>query len=173
MAVVNADDIITGIIQREGGFVNDPADAGGPTNWGITQSTLAHYRMRPVTVEEVEHLSITEARAIYRERYIVGPGFDQIKDERLLELVVDSAVQHGVVGAVRLLQAALGVAVDGVFGDATRAALAGATPGQLWIKLAAERVAYYGRIITDKPVNAKFAAGWMARMRDLIVAFVS
>ncbi len=162
---MNADDIITAIVQREGGFVNDPADAGGPTNWGITQSTLAHYRMRP--------LSITEARAIYRERYIVGPGFNAITDERLLELVVDSAVQHGVVGAVRLLQAALGVAVDGVFGDATKAALAGATPGQLWIKLAAERVAYYGRIITDKPVNAKFAAGWLARMRDLIVGFVS
>ena len=37
------DEIIDEIIQREAGYVNHPADRGGPTNWGITAKTaLAH-----------------------------------------------------------------------------------------------------------------------------------
>ena len=30
------DQIIDEIIRKEGGYVNDPADSGGETNWGIT-----------------------------------------------------------------------------------------------------------------------------------------
>ena len=30
--------IIDGVIAREGGYVNDPRDAGGETNWGITKA---------------------------------------------------------------------------------------------------------------------------------------
>ena len=34
------DDRITALIQREGGFVNNPEDAGGPTKFGITLISL-------------------------------------------------------------------------------------------------------------------------------------
>lgn len=33
------DDIFNAILGKEGGYVNHPDDKGGPTNWGITQST--------------------------------------------------------------------------------------------------------------------------------------
>ena len=48
------DDIITTVLKYEGGFVNDLADRGGATNWGITQATLTAWRKRPATVADVK-----------------------------------------------------------------------------------------------------------------------
>jgi len=71
------DAILDRIIRREGGYVNHPADRGGATNFGITAQTLGNWRKlgRPATVAEVMALTETEARAIYRQQYIAGPGF--------------------------------------------------------------------------------------------------
>jgi lysozyme family protein len=63
------DTILDEIIRREGGYVNHPADRGGPTKYGITAQTLGRWRKldRPATATEVKALTETEARAIYRQ----------------------------------------------------------------------------------------------------------
>jgi lysozyme family protein len=40
---MTADQIIEGILGKEGGYVNNPNDKGGPTRWGITQTTARAY----------------------------------------------------------------------------------------------------------------------------------
>ncbi|HGV4401999.1 TPA: glycosyl hydrolase 108 family protein, partial [Klebsiella pneumoniae] len=35
---MTADQIIEGILGKEGGYVDHPSDKGGPTRWGITQT---------------------------------------------------------------------------------------------------------------------------------------
>ena len=55
------------IFKMEGGFSNDPADHGGPTNWGITQATLAHWRGDPSA--DPRTLTLDETRAIYHANY--------------------------------------------------------------------------------------------------------
>ena len=56
--------------EFEGGFVNDPQDPGGPTNFGITHVTLAKWRnVSSVTATDVENMTYGEAKQIYKSLY--------------------------------------------------------------------------------------------------------
>src|SRR5262245_28219558 len=88
-------DIIDDILRREGGYVNNPADRGGPTNFGITQATLADWRGHAVSADDVKNMSRDEAEKIYEARY-VAPFARFSGSAKLMALCVDSAVQHGV-----------------------------------------------------------------------------
>jgi len=57
------------IKEFEGGFVDDPRDPGGATNFGITHTTLANWRKRPVTTQDVRNMSYEEAKDIYFSEY--------------------------------------------------------------------------------------------------------
>jgi lysozyme family protein len=165
---MTVDDVIDDIIRREGGFVDNPSDRGGPTKFGITQATLAEWRGSPVTANDVEALTVDEARSIYRALYIDKPGLDALP-EPLRGLVVDTAVQSGGKTAVRLLQTALGgPAVDGILGPVTMAAIQYANPALLYRKMLAGRIRYLGEVITVRPANAEFAKGWMARVAEFL-----
>lgn len=171
---MNADDeaILDKIIMREGDYVNHPGDRGGPTRWGVTQETLTVFRGKPVSVDDVKNLSITEARDLLRQKYLVNAGFGQIEDIRLRGFVVDTAVNHGIVGAVRLLQKALKVPVDGIFGPVTLKALKDMSAPKTHLRMIGQRAIYYGQIITKDKSQGVFAAGWMARLNDCIEEFL-
>ena len=160
--------IIDGILKREGGFVDHPADKGGATNYGITQATLAEWRGRPVSTDDVKQLTEHEAREIYREQYIVRPGFLGIQNDAVRALAVDCAVNHGVKRAVQLLQEAAHVFTDGIFGPNTREAVNRMTAAVLYRRLCAARVRLYGQIISKNPSQSVFAAGWANRCAEFI-----
>lgn len=161
--------MINRVISREGGdkFTNHPADKGGPTKFGITQNTLKEWRQKDVSVDEVVLLTIDEARKIYYHNYFVTPGFDKFPPQ-IQELLFDAAVNHGVYGATVQLQKAVGVTADGVIGPKTLEAIAKMDYGKLWRSLLAERLSYYGKIITNNPSQAVFAHGWMNRVGELL-----
>src|SRR3990170_1554728 len=142
--------LIGEILEREGGFVDHADDRGGPTNMGITLATLREWRGRETSAEDVRLLSEDEARAIYRDRYVVRPGFAAVP-EPLRSLLVDSGVNHGTVRASRWLQEALAVTVDGIVGPETEGALAVCDLPRIYRKVLAARIRGYGRIITDNP----------------------
>lgn len=162
------------IIRREGGYVNHPADRGGPTQYGITAQTLGGWRKlgRAATASEVTALCETEARAIYRQQYITAPGFDSITHPALLALLVDAGVHSGPKRAAQWLQTALGVTADGVIGPKTQAAINAAEQGVLYGKVLGQRLRHLGRLITDDPKQSAFAAGWMNRMAEFVEASV-
>ncbi|MCX8016383.1 MAG: hypothetical protein N2690_00570 [Rhodocyclaceae bacterium] len=148
--------ILDDILRREGGYVDHPADRGGPTKFGVTAKTLGDWRGlgRPASAEEVRALSEEEARAIYRQRYIVEPGLEAIRHPGLLALMVDSAVHAGPKRAVQWLQTAL----------------AAADQGALYGKVLAQRLRHLGRLIASDPSQAAFAAGWMNRQAEFVEA---
>ncbi len=162
--------ILNDILRREGGYVNHPADRGGPTNFGITAQTLGNWRQlgRLASAAEVRAMTEMEARAIYRQQYITGPGFETITDAALLHLLVDAGVHSGPKRAVQWLQAALGVTADGVIGPKTQAAIAKADQGALYGKVLGQRLRHLGRLITNDPKQSAFAAGWMNRMAEFV-----
>ena len=170
---MTTDEIIDGIVRREGSrFTNDPADHGGPTKFGITLRDLREWRHDPnLRADDVEALEEDEARAIYRARYIEGPGFLAIADDWLRAFIVDAGVLQGPRNAVKFLQRALNVPSDGVLGPVTLAALAGADLTHLRRAVLRERVQHLlACALVDVPpdvvssTNLKFLRGWMNRV---------
>lgn len=161
--------IIDKVLVFEGSeFTNDPSDNAGATRWGVTQSTLEAWRNRPVSVEEVRNLSLTEAREILTDLYIKKPGFDRIGSDILRESLVDYAVHSGPSQAIKSLQRCLGLKVDGILGPETETASNLKTGPFLALKLNCQRLRLLGKIVSNDPTQAKFAAGWANRIAEKI-----
>lgn len=153
------------VFAHEGKFVDDPADPGGATKYGITRGTLAAWRRRPVTVAEVRALTRAEARKIYRARY-----WDAIKADAMPPavalMVFDFAVNAGVSRAVETLQRITGAKVDGRVGPQTLASLEGRYIRLLLTAYAAARMAHY----TALPTWHRFGTGWARRNTETLDA---
>ena len=72
-------DIADEIIAREGGFVDDPADPGGATNFGVTIHTMRRLgldldRDGDVDVTDVRRLTKRQARDIFVDHYFRRPA---------------------------------------------------------------------------------------------------
>lgn len=141
------DQILTAILAREGGYVDDPDDRGRCTNYGITIQTLREWRGRVVTCEDVRHLPVDEAKAIYRARYIAP--FANIP-EAVKPQVVDIAVNAGVMRARALL------------------ALAEQSDKALNTALVIERLKHYARLVKADTSQAKYLPGWVARACEFL-----
>ncbi len=163
------------ILKREGGFVNNPADRGGPTNMGITQKTLTLWLARQATVADVEKLSKQTARDIYYSQYYIKPGIDDLP-ELIRPIVFDMVVNSGKRG-IKLLQDALNChgydcgKADGRIGPKTIAAAKAAVErmGNELIKvLVRRRVIFYEGIVKADPSQRVFLAGWINRAESFL-----
>lgn len=164
------DTLIDNVIAREGGYVNNAADNGGPTKYGITLATLHAWRNVPVGAGDVAALTIDEARQIYRKNYFPA-GFETIPDIETLEFLFDFGVNSGVGAAVRALQVVLkreglyASAIDGDFGVLSRAALLGVKNWPaLFYAVKCERYELLLRFIGSDGRQSIFATGWSNRL---------
>ena len=167
------DVIIERILAREGGYVDHPADRGGPTKFGITRDTLEHWRGFAVSAEDVAKLTKDEAKQILRFRYIVQPGFDHLDDDRLRAIVVDTAVHSGPRQAVVLLQRALDVDEDGILGPVTLNAanqLESTDAESLMVRVLTARMRFLVNLVLKSPDQLAFLAGWTERVMAQIEA---
>lgn len=94
----------------EGGYVNDLKDSGGETKYGISKKAYPDLDIKSLTVEQ--------AKEIYHKDYWDKCKCQFIPDALSIALF-DFAVNSGVKRAIRYLQRALGVTVDGVIGNQT------------------------------------------------------
>ncbi len=148
------------VLQIEGGYVNHPADPGGPTNMGITIATLRAWRGRHVDISDVKNLTKAEAGQIYRKNYW-GHG-DELS-AGLDFALFDFAVNSGVGTATKHLQKVLGVPADGAIGPVTLAAAAKVDPALAINKLMDARLDYLEGLRTWPT----FGRGWTARMTSV------
>jgi lysozyme family protein len=162
---VDTNKLIYEIIEREGGFVNNPHDKGGATNFGITAATLGKWRKlgRNATVEEVRNLKKPEASDIYYHEYCLKPGFDKIPDPHLQAQLVDYGVNSGPMLAIHKLQEIVGAESDGVLGSETLSKLALKDARVVNNLLVAERVKMFCRIVIKAKSQIAFLNGWVNR----------
>ncbi|PTB28834.1 hypothetical protein C9I56_11125 [Paraburkholderia caribensis] len=126
------DDYINTIVGIEGGYSNNPDDAGGETMWGITIAVARAFGY----TGSMQAMPRSVALDIYRQRYWTQPRFDQIYavDPALAEKLLDIGVNMGQSTGVMFMQRALNVlnqqakaypdiAVDGGVGPMTLTAL--------------------------------------------------
>lgn len=94
----------------EGGYVNDPKDPGGETNFGISKRQYPQLDIANLTREQVS--------SIYYNDYWCAAHCNDLSDNIRL-FVFDCAINQGVSTAIKLLQELVCVEPDGVFGPAT------------------------------------------------------
>lgn len=147
------------IIQHEGGYVNNPADPGGETRWGISKAQYPSI--------DIQHLTLDEAAAIYARDYWRPLLLDQVNSMRLRWKIFDIAVQRGPVKAAMVVQGILGVPQDGKIGSQTIVALNKAIPTDLLYQLSYAQIDHYvSRVIKDS-TQLVFLQGWINRAMDL------
>jgi lysozyme family protein len=177
--VVDVEGLIDALIDREGGYVDHPADKGGPTCFGINQAVArAHGYAGPM-----RQLPRSEAALIYKRLYWARPRLHQVaaRSGRLAAELFDTGVNMGPAVAITFLQRALtalnrggrdypDLTPDGRVGPATLAALdsflriRGRSSGEIVLLRALEALQgeRYLRLAERRTANEAFLYGWLA-----------
>lgn len=150
------------VLRVEGGFVDDPDDRGGRTNFGITQNTFDVWNgSKGLRKRDVKDVTPDEVAAIYHERYWVAGKCDALPWP-LSAAHFDACVNHGKPNAAKMLQEALGVTIDGKIGPKTLAAVEAADTDDLVDDLLWVRLEFYRSIARGS--QEKFLRGWVWRL---------
>jgi lysozyme family protein len=178
--------IATEIVAREGGYVNDPDDPGGATNFGVTIHTMRRLGLdltRDGRISEADVRALTRSQAIdiFITHYFKGPRVADLP-EGLQATVFDMYVNAGA-NAVKILQRMLvdmgqALGVDGGIGPQTitaaQSAMA-AAPNHLADAYGIARRNYYYALADARPASRKYArrrdggkGGWITRAEDFI-----
>lgn len=155
------------ILKHEGGFVNHPADKGGPTNWGITQKVYEAFKGRPVTLNEMMNMSRNDAISIYKKQYWDKIGGDSLKYYSVALTLFDQAVNRGTGAVIKQAQAVLGLTQDGGMGPKTIAALNALPDTDFIPKFIMLAEQSYKNIVAKNPTQVVFLNGWMKRIESL------
>lgn len=189
MADVNV--LLPFILKWEGGYVNDPADAGGATNKGVTIGTWRQVGYDKdgdgdIDVQDLKLLSNDDVRdRVLKPHYWNRWKADNIQSQKIANILVDwvwGSGKHGIVIPQRLL----GVKDDGIVGEKTLSAVNFADPDQLFDAIYKARVDFLneitqssiakyekkiGRKATEselmKYTNKRFLKGWLNRLADI------
>ena len=169
--------VVGTVLTIEGGYVNDPNDAGGATNHGITEQVARDHGYQGAMQSMPQGVAVE----IYIQTYIKEPRYDEVL--RLSPAVgtelVDSGVNVGTGRATRWLQQSLNdlsragrdypqIPVDGAIGSQTVQAYKSLQKHrgpvkacELTLKLMdAYQAAHYARLAQGQ-ANASFIVGWL------------
>ena len=145
------------VLKFEGGYVNDKSDSGGETKYGISKKAFPNV--------DIKNLTLKEAKEIYKEVYWDKIKADEIKSQKIAEIIFDTAINMGVSFAIKTAQKIIGVKQDGIIGPITLNALNN-TNEEIFIKdYKLSRIAKYVEIAKGDKI--KFLRGWITRVLEV------
>jgi lysozyme family protein len=153
---MNFNDAFDRLISNEGGYVNNPADPGGETKFGISK--------RSYPTIDIKNLTRDQTKEIYLRDFWQRGQMDNF-DGAIAFQAFDAAVNHGIETAIRLLQRSAGVADDGHIGPVTIAAIKGKSITDMLMLFIAERIRFWTKLTTW----STFGKGWANRAADDLV----
>lgn len=176
------------IVRREGGYVNDPDDPGGATNFGVTIHTMRRLGLDldhdgDVDSADVKQLTRAQAVDIFVEHYFVRPRIKALP-KSLQASVFDMYVNAGS-NAAKILQRLLrdmgfDLHIDGQIGPQTiriSHEAATAAPDHIADAYGIARRNYYYALADRRVAFRKYArrrdggkGGWIKRAEEFISA---
>ena len=145
------------VLKFEGGYVNDKSDSGGETKYGISKKAFPNL--------DIKNLTLNEAKEIYKKVYWDRIKGDEIKSQKIAELIFDTAVNMGAYFAIKSAQKILNVKQDGIIGAITLNALNNVNE-EVFIKdYKLARIAKYVEIAKGDKI--KFLRGWIKRVLEV------
>jgi lysozyme family protein len=152
----NWEKAISLVLANEGGYVNNPNDPGGETNFGISKRSYPN--------EDIKNMTKERAVQIYKANY-----WDKVKGDQLPDkidiAVFDCGVNCGTSTAIKLLQTAIGTTADGIIGPKT---LTAASKAGAYKKFLSAWLYKYYSIVKAKPTQETFLKGWFNRVLNTI-----
>ncbi|WP_283393184.1 glycoside hydrolase family 108 protein [Photobacterium phosphoreum] len=163
------------VLRKEGGYVDDPADAGGATNRGISLRYAKGVGLDldgdgDTDKDDIRLVTVEDAKRLYREDFYTGPRIDTLP-VAIQPVLFDYAVNSGPPRALMAMQRVLNLAdfpcdVDGVIGPQTRKqadVASEAMGGYLVNAICDYRQRFYDRIVERNPSQQRFLKGWTRR----------
>ncbi|HEX8812876.1 MAG TPA: glycosyl hydrolase 108 family protein [Terracidiphilus sp.] len=151
------------VIGHEGKYSDNSRDpgnwTGGQTGRGQLRGTQYGISAASYPKLDIASLTLDDARALFKADYWDRLHCDEM-DPGLALVAFDASVNNGVGAAIKWLQAAVRVKVDGVFGDVTLAAVQIANPVETLVELHAARI----NMMAKLPTWQTFGAGWSRRL---------
>lgn len=172
------------VLEHEGGYVNDPADPGGATNWGVS---LRFLKLEielgrlygdnfdfdgdgDVDAADIKMMPQADALEVYKARFWTPYGWDRFHPSIAIK-AFDLGVNMGPRQAIKLLQRACRacgeeIADDGAMGPITAGTVRGlgeADAGALLAALRSEAAGFYRALIAARPAFDKYRRGWIRR----------
>ena len=154
------------VLNAEGGYSDDPADPGGATMHGITQSEYnAWQNAHGLAAQPVKDIAMSEVEAIYAQNYWHVMSGDSLPYP-LDCMAFDTAVNLGNVWAARLLWRAVPTQQQDAVTDVL-ISLVNQAPVHIAGRYMDQRTHYYQTIAQEHPALQKFLRGWLNRIAAL------
>lgn len=155
--MVSFDTAIEYVLQNEGGYVNDPADPGGETNFGISKRSYPNVDIRNLTRDG--------AKAIYLRDFW---KFGGLLYQSCATKILDMCVWHGPRNGITLLQKALVdvgrlTNVDGSYGKDTESKCNQCTEQELLTELKVHDSSFCVEVVAKNPALYKDLKGFLRR----------
>ena len=163
--------IIPFIKLAEGGYVNDPQDAGGKTNKGVTYTTWKTFFGD--TLERFMIMSDEDWGVIFKKGYWDLMLGDEIQSQRIANTIVDWVFNSGKhypeadVQNILIHSFGKNLVEDGNFGAQTVSAINTVDEPTLYNDIIQKRLWFYDQCVALHPTNIKFLQGWKNRVANL------
>lgn len=156
--------IIEHTLKHEGGYVNDPQDAGGETNFGISKRVFPDV--------DIKNLDRGGAIRLYLTHYYLPLKLDIIKSDAIKWKLFDIAVNLGSDDTIRIVPIVLKelgyITGDGFeYQRLNDAEVFWGTDKVVLHEIAEWQMRKYVDIVVKKPSQLKFLQNWTKRAFDI------
>jgi lysozyme family protein len=161
-------------LAHEGGYSNDPDDAGGKTYKGISRTNhknwygwilIDKYKKQsgfPASLDKDSELA-KQVEQFYQANFWIPLNADRINNQTVADSIFDFAVNAGIQTSIHLVQSIVEADIDGIIGTQTLDKLNTSNPTHFLTDFTLAKIAHYISVIKKRPTNKKYLYGWIIR----------